>query len=229
MGHSVADRTYEHLRGAILAGDLSGGSPLREERIAADLGVSRTPVREALRRLGAEGLVVIDTNRGAQVSSWTERDLDEIYGIRALLEPYGARLAASQASDQELEELVQLYKSMEHAVRSQGPETTMESARLTLVFHKLVLALSGSTRLVSTVASIVAFPVLYRAQASYSSSRLLQGHAEHGMIVQALLDRDPALAEATMRHHILAARAEDRRLFKLHADPAHGSVDPLPR
>jgi DNA-binding GntR family transcriptional regulator len=98
----------------------------------------------------------------------------------------------------------------------------MESTRLVLEFHEYILNLSGNSRLVATISGIVAFPVLYRAQRSYSQSRLHEGHAEHRLLVEALREHDGELAEAIMRQHIMAARAEERRLFRLMAEERPG-------
>jgi DNA-binding transcriptional MocR family regulator len=81
--HTAVERAYEAIRGGIFSGDHPAGSRLREEELAERIGVSRTPVREALRRLDAEGLVEFMPNRGAHVASWSEDDLREIFGLRA--------------------------------------------------------------------------------------------------------------------------------------------------
>ena len=87
----AAETAYAVIRKRILAGDFSRGERLREEELAQIAGVSRTPIREALRRLDAEGLVEFLPNRGASVTAWTEQELDDLYAARALIEGYAAR------------------------------------------------------------------------------------------------------------------------------------------
>ena len=116
----AAQRAYEHLRARLLAGEFPAGSRLPEEELAAAAEVSRTPVREALRRLHAEGLVEFVPNRGAHVASWTERDLDEIFGLRALLESHAAELAAPRISGADLGRLSALQDQMDAAGRRGG-------------------------------------------------------------------------------------------------------------
>src|SRR5215203_6092246 len=98
----AAEAAYGIIREGILSGELARGQRLREEELALRAGVSRTPVREALRRLDAEGLVDFTPNRGARVTAWSERELEDVYEARALLESYGARLAATRVTAEEL-------------------------------------------------------------------------------------------------------------------------------
>src|SRR5258708_39086223 len=88
------ERVLDSLRDRILSGAYAVGFHLRESQVAAELGVSRTPIREALQRLAVEGLIDLYPNRGARVAGWSEQELEEIFGLRILLESYGARLAA---------------------------------------------------------------------------------------------------------------------------------------
>jgi DNA-binding GntR family transcriptional regulator len=93
-GHATS-LAYSAIRDQILSGAFPGGHRLREDDLAAMIGVSRTPIREALRSLTAEGLVNHERNRGFQVESWTLKDLEEVHGLRSLLEPYATALAAT--------------------------------------------------------------------------------------------------------------------------------------
>jgi DNA-binding GntR family transcriptional regulator len=211
---SAADRVYGRLREAILTGDYAGGTWLREERLAEDLRVSRTPIREALRRLGAEGLVAIDLHRGAQVLSWTQQEVDEILSVRAVLESYAMRLASTKVTEENLAHLEQLMDVMDAKANSRDEQQVLESAELAFEFHSYLLSLAGNGRLTKVLSAIVEFPVLHRAQERYSHARLLQSLAEHRTLVHALRERDADWAEAVMKQHIMAALAEERRLAR---------------
>ena len=104
----AVDRAYEAVRSGILAGRYLAGARLTEQEIATSVGVSRTPVREALRRLDAEGLVEFTPNLGAVVTTWNEADSDEIFDLRAMLESYGARRATVRATDEQMAEMRRL-------------------------------------------------------------------------------------------------------------------------
>src|SRR5262245_40547421 len=119
-GRDAADRTHRLIRDQILSGDRAGGEWLREGEMAESTGVSRTPVREALRRLTAEGLVRYERHRGVQVQNWSVRDLDEIFSLRSVLEPWGCRLAATSGRA-DLELLAELADAMDRVAPDGHP------------------------------------------------------------------------------------------------------------
>lgn len=218
----AADRAYAALRAGILDGRYGPGARLGEIEVAAELGLSRTPVREALRRLGSEGLVESLPNRGARVRSWSADDLDESYEVRAVLEGLGARRAASRVSAEQLERLGELAGEMVRADPSLGhraPGDFADLAALNAEFHALILGASGSGRLGAALATVVQLPLVLRTYQRYTPEALARSHAHHHEIVDALRAADGSWAESVMRSHVLAARAvllrslrEDARL-----------------
>lgn len=201
----AAEAAYAAIRQGILSGDLERGQRLREEELAARAGVSRTPVREALRRLDSEGLVEFTPNRGARVTAWSERELDDLYDIRALLEGQGARLAATRVSPEQLEELDDVAARMSRLARKGAPAADDLTA-LNSVFHRAVARASGNSQLDGLVRSIIDVPLVYRTFQRYSPERLLASSFHHVELVHALRAHDAGWAEAVMRGHILAAR-----------------------
>src|SRR5690349_20497608 len=107
---------YDAIRGRIVDGAVAPGQWLRESSVADSLGLSRTPVREALRMLATEGVIEMVPNRGARVVSWTTADIDEVYRLRALLEGHGAALAARAATPEQLAHIQRLGETYERAV-----------------------------------------------------------------------------------------------------------------
>lgn len=194
------------LRAAILGGDLQPGARLGEVELAEQLGVSRTPVREALRRLAAEGLVDVLPNRGARVVEWSTADLDEIYDLRALLESHGAARAARRIAAGELLVLEKLCRDMEDCA-TRGRERDLDRlASLNAEFHRRILDASGSARLALLVGSVVHVPLVLRTFHDYSTEALERSLGHHREIVAALRAGDPQWAESVMRSHVLAAR-----------------------
>src|SRR6478609_8348458 len=112
---------YDAIRARVVAGEVAPGQWLRESAVADSLGLSRTPVREALRMLAIEGLIEMVPNRGARVVSWTSADIDEVYRLRALLEGHGAALAARAATREQVSHIRRLGESYERAVDSATP------------------------------------------------------------------------------------------------------------
>lgn len=205
-GLPVADHVYAALREGILDGAYESGVRLGEASLAAALGVSRTPVREALRRLGSEGLVELLPHRGARVARWTERDLGEIYALRALLEGHAAGLAAGHVSDADLARMEDLCLAMER-VGERGPQQDFERlVGLNQEFHSLILRGADNERLATLLRTLVQVPLVLRTYHRYSDAALRRSHGHHRELVTALRSSNPAWAESVMRSHVLAAQ-----------------------
>src|SRR5690606_7562060 len=131
------------------------GAKLREDELAQLVGCSRTPVREALRRLAAEGLLELVPNRGAHMASWTASDLDEIFDLRVLLEGYAARRAAQSISTSQVRRLKALQEEMENSAAELGPSSFDRITDLNLEFHQTIVSAADSRRLNVALESIV--------------------------------------------------------------------------
>lgn len=199
-------RVRAALREEILRGVLEQGAPIREGQVAIRLAVSRTPVREALRRLASEGLVEVLPNRGARVRVWSEDAVDEAYELRALLEAHGAARAASRISQTQMEELTDICVLTE-AASERGRDGLDDLAELNSRFHSLILDASGSPLLVNTVASVVQLPLVMTTFHRYSPQQIARSLGHHREIVEALTIGDAAWAQSVMCSHIRAARA----------------------
>jgi DNA-binding GntR family transcriptional regulator len=196
---------YAALREQIGSGELEPGSWLREHTVATSLGLSRTPVREALRLLAAEGAVELVHNRGARVVSWSAEDIDEAYRLRALIEGYGAGLAAARADAACVAELRELQERYERAADEHDPQVAA-SARCNDDFHAAVLAASGSARLPVLVAMVSSAPLVRRVLRSYDDDDRKRSVLAHRDVITAIANGDEALATSAMSSHILAAR-----------------------
>ncbi|WP_030175464.1 GntR family transcriptional regulator [Spirillospora albida] len=198
----AADTAYATLRQMILSGEAAAGSRLGEAELAETLGLSRTPVREALQRLGADGLVEVLPHRGARVVRWSRADLEEIFELRALLEPYAAERAARRRPDAAvLAELTALCDAME---RSGDPA---EIARLNSAFHGAVIDASGNRRLPALLTSVMHAPLIVGTFRRYDAGALARSMNHHRELVAALTAGDPDWAGSVMRAHIRAAAA----------------------
>lgn len=202
---TAAVRVYEQLRTAILGGRFQEGSHLSEDRLAQSLGVSRTPVREALRRLSAEGLVEFLPNRGAQVVRWTTADLEDVFRVRALLEGHGAYLSATTMSEEDVSHLHKIADRMEELAANPSEESRDELARLDVEFHHAVVAGAASRRLLEAHARVVQIPLHHRVMRLYSVPQLHQRMVQHRGLAEAIQKGDGPLAEAVMRTHVLSA------------------------
>lgn len=199
------ETAHAALRERIASGALPPGSWLRESALAVELGLaSRTPVREALRTLAAEGLVELVANRGARVVPWTADDVDETYRLRALLEGEAAGLAARRATAEQARAIEVAQERYEASIAAGAP--AVERAGCNDAFHAAVVAASGSTRLPLLLAVVTSAPLVARAISSYSADDLRRSVLQHRDVLTAVQQGDEALAVSAMRSHILAAR-----------------------
>ncbi len=204
---SIAEHVYNLLRTEILDGTIAAGYSLREEPIARRFATSRTPVREALRRLDAEGLVASVANRGAKVLSWAPDELREVFGLRGQLEAYAARLATPTITPEDISSLSQLADEMESLV---APLDNRSFERITVLnnkFHGIIVACTGNGRLAEHLSAIIQVSVVRNTFQLYNAEQLARSMAHHRELVAAFKARDPEWAEAVMKSHIFAARA----------------------
>jgi DNA-binding GntR family transcriptional regulator len=202
---AAVEKAYSAIRDGIMGGTYSGGSHLKAEDLAVAIGVSRTPVREALRRLHSEGLVDFVANRGAYVLNWDKSDVDEVFGLRMVLESFAAELAADRRLPEQLAELRDLADRMSAAARER-PERYLELiAEWNTRFHKLIHIASGIKRLSTILTSVIEIPLMLRTFNRYSDEDLERSMAHHRELVAALEARDSGWASSVMRSHIVAA------------------------
>ena len=206
-GEAVVDGLTSVLQEAILSGELATGTWLRQERLAAEYGVSRTPVREALRTLQAQGMVEVVPNRGALVCGPTPRDIRESYGVRAELEGYAAELAAEWVRDDQLERLRDAEELFRHAVELEGSRSAAERpqwAEANDLFHEAIIEAAGNARLAETIRTLHrSFPRNVTWSALSGNSHLLRENVDqHREILHALVAHDPGRARTAMTKHV---------------------------
>ena len=202
----AVDRVYATLRQGILDGVYAPGARLGEADLADALGVSRTPVREALRRLGSEGLLSTLPNKGARVRRWTTSELSDISDLRAILEGYAAGQAATRVTDTDIAAMDDLVTRMEAATVGGTAADIDLITELNRAFHGAVIDASGNALLPGLMHSLLHVPVISRTYRHYSPARMQQSMRQHRELVDALRAGDPAWAEAVMRVHVLSAR-----------------------
>lgn len=208
----VVEELVDALEEAIISGSVRSGTWLRQERLAAQYGVSRTPVREALRALQAQGMVQVVPNRGALVCGPSVRDLREAYAVRAELEGYAAELAARWVRDEQLDQLREAAEMFRLAVaeaskgskRKRSSRSVPRWSEANNLFHDAVQEAAGNTRLAETIAFLHrGFPRNLTWSAIAGNSHLLQQNVEeHDEILQAIESHDPRTAREAMHRHV---------------------------
>ncbi len=190
---------FEHLREAIIGGNLRPGERLMEMQLAEEMGVSRTPVREAIRKLELEGLVIMVPRRGAYVSDLSIKDVAETYEIRAALEALAAGLAAERITADESEELERILVSIGQCIANNDLDRSIE---LDEQFHNVLYRASKNERLVQIINNLREQIQRFRATSLGTPGRLEAVFSEHTKIAEAISDRNAALAERLAMEHI---------------------------
>lgn len=204
--------TVEHLRRWVLDGTLGMGERLNVVRLAKLLHSSRTPVREALSRLTAEGFATFVPNRGHFVVVYTAERVAEIYGCRAVLESEAARLAARAGlPDRDRAEMERILDQIDALIEPAGDlGPRIELVTLNNQFHELIYARCGNGELQRLIRKVNMIPQAIRNYFRFSERQLQDSNRAHRLILRALIERDGERAGAAMREHIWAAR--DRML-----------------
>lgn len=202
-GYSLRSKIYHHLKNAILDGVYKPGDSLIEMKLAKELGVSRTPIREAIRQLELEGLVTSIPNKGVVVEGVTLQDVEDIYEIRKMIEGLAARWAAEKISDEQLKELKDILDLMEFFTEKGNVEKLSE---LDTRFHDIIFKASNSRPLESVLTNFHHFTQRARLVSVKTGGRARYSLEEHRRIYEALKSRDPDGAEKAVIDHVGSAR-----------------------
>lgn len=197
---SLRGRVFQQIRDGILSGKYASGDELREITIGQELGVSRTPVREALRQLELEGLVEIIPNKGAHVTGITNKDVKDIYMIRSYLEGLAARWATEHITEEEISELEEIVLLAEFNLKKDKPEqVVMLDGR----FHALLYKTTNSRMLDHVLVDFHRYVQHARASSVAAKDRARKSVREHKAILEAIKEKDADLAEQLANDHIL--------------------------
>jgi DNA-binding GntR family transcriptional regulator len=209
--NSLHDEVATKLRERIFAGELAPGSFVDEPTLCAELAISRTPLREALKVLTAEGLLRHEPRRGCFVSEITERDLDEIFPVIALLEGRCAFEAANNASDADLAALELLHDRLNRSARARRINDYYD---VNFAIHEAIITLANNRWLAQVIGDLRKIVKLARLQQLHAPGRLDQSLSEHMAVFAALKARDAEGAEAAMRTHLTRQRVALRELAR---------------
>lgn len=201
--HSLGGRVFQKIREDILNGKYKENDELRENTIGKELGVSRTPVREALRQLELEGLVTIIPNRGAYVTGISHKDIWDIYVIRSMLEGLCARWAAKNITDAQLDELEETILLSEFQMKKESGFSAEQVAALDGRFHSILYEASGSRILDHVLTDFHNYVQTARRSSVVSEDRARKSIREHRQILRTIKDRDEEMAEQLANEHIM--------------------------
>lgn len=201
--HSLGGRVFQRIREDILNGKYQEHDELREAALGKELGVSRTPVREALRQLELEGLVTIVPNRGAYVTGISQKDIWDIYRLRSLLEGLCARWAVEHITEEQLDELEEVILLSEFQLKKGSGFSAEQVTSLDGRFHAVLYEASGSRILSHVLTDFHNYVQAARKSSVISEERARKSIREHKQILRAIRDRDAEMAEQLANEHIL--------------------------
>lgn len=203
---TVAARIYGAIKEQIIDGRYAPGARITEQNIAAQFNTSRTPVREAMRQLVADGFALFKPNSGTVVRQWSPEEVRQIFELRVFIEGEIAGHAAAGITAGELAELVRIQEQIESGGVDTSPANTARIAPLNREFHRIIAQASHNERLVSMLASAIEVPIVQQTFRSYSPQRLARSFSHHGELIDALSAHDGAWAKAVMSSHIHSAK-----------------------
>ncbi|MFO7748137.1 MAG: GntR family transcriptional regulator [Orrella sp.] len=203
--NNISDQVYITLRRKIMSGELEPGLQIKEEHLASDMAVSRTPVRAAIQRLINDGLLIQGEKRGAFVAAWTDRDIAEVFEIRIMLESAACGLAAINSTPEQVAALRVLTDEMSALSLQEGPTAAAELQRVNNQIHLALLEASNSARLRQTANQFVDVPIIIGAFYLYEKPDVRRSAQHHEDIMHAIERRDRLLAEELMRVHLRSA------------------------
>ncbi|MDC8754231.1 GntR family transcriptional regulator [Erythrobacter sp. sf7] len=200
----ASDQAYQKIRAYLLSGAAQPSEQLTEDQLAQIAGVSRTPVREAVRRLEDELLLVRSDTKRLFVADWSRDDIEEMFTLRQMLECHAAERAARRLSRAQVAQLETVNRILKDAIERPVPDVArfLEANRS---FHELVIDAAHSPRLGQMLAKLVEAPVVLRTARNYSLDDLRQSARDHDELIAAFAARDPEWARAVMGSHLRRA------------------------
>ena len=201
--YSLGSRVFQKIREDILNGRYKEHDEIRENTLGKELGVSRTPVREALRQLELEGLVTIIPNRGAYVTGISRKDIWDIYAMRSMLEGLCARWASEHITDEQLDKLEEAILLSEFQIKKESGFNASQVAVLDGQFHAILYEASGSRILSHVLTDFHNYVKMARVSSVVSEERARKSIREHRQILRAIRERDADMAEQLANEHIM--------------------------
>ena len=196
----LRDVVFNTLREAILKGDLRPGERLMELQLAAKLGVSRTPIREAIRMLEQEGLAVTIPRKGAEVAKMTEKDMEDVLQVREALDELAASIACEQITAEELENLVDAMYDFENSIRTKDVKRIAE---MDVKFHDIIYHATGNPKLVNILNNLREQMYRYRVEYLKDEKNYPLLLEEHKAIVEVFMNRNKEKVSECMRQHVV--------------------------
>ena len=206
------DQAYGHIKTAILDGSFAPGERLVESKLVSLTGTSRTPVREAIKQLVAENYLAMKPNSGASVAVWSDRDLEDIFQLRAATEGMIARRAAQLVSEEDIDQLIKHADAIDGLLAAPAPYDIAGFLRENAAFHATIQNTAKSPVLTQALARLVSPPIIHQVAHNFTISELERSNSHHREIIDSMKARDGTWAYHCMQSHIMSALNRMRAL-----------------
>ena len=207
----AAEHAYRAIRAAIVTGDLREGERLVEERLSSDLGLSRTPVRDAIRRLTLEGFIERQEGYNTRVATFPVDEMEQIFHIRQFLESYAAERAARLATDEDIADIRALSDEISRLTPPQSPDDYQRISAANEAFHRKIVDAARSPRLKAHMTMAFDIGMVDRTYRRYSEEELMRSARHHREITDAIAAHAPEWARTAMQTHVRAAEVAAAR------------------
>ncbi len=220
----ASSKAFEAIRSRIISGEFAPGTHLKEEELAEVCGVSRTPIRDALRSLAAEDYVNVVPNHGTFVTKWSRDNIRDIFALRAMLEGYAAQLGAELATVEHIEELAHNQQVVADMLKRGGKLDHDMLVISNRRFHEIIIEAAGSPRLSQMIARLTEQPLTALTTTSDSRAGIERSNRQHGELIDAFRARDGSWARAVLESHVLAAYQAYKQRYETSPDLDAGAA-----
>lgn len=203
---TAAHQAYRYIKERVISGQYTPGMRLTEEQLAREIGISRTPIREAVRLLMSDGFLLFTPNVGTFVRSWSAAEIAEIFDLRIVLEAEITRLAGLNITQADIDRMRQIQDRLESYSADSSIERLDHINRLNREFHRVIAEASRNTRLVNMLTNSIEVPIVQQTFRRYSPQQMARSLQHHRELIGAFSARDPDWAHDVMKCHIRAAR-----------------------
>jgi len=203
---TAAHQAYRYIKERVISGQYTPGMRLTEEQLAREIGISRTPIREAVRLLMSDGFLLFTPNVGTFVRSWSPAEIAEIFDLRIVLESEITRLAGLNITQGDIDRLRQIQDRLETYGTDSSLERLDHINRLNREFHRVIAEASRNKRLVNMLTNSIEVPIVQQTFRRYTPEQMTRSLQHHRELIAAFSARDPDWAHDVMKCHIRAAR-----------------------
>ena len=206
------DKAYETIKQAVLDGTFQPGERLIESKLVDLVGVSRTPIREAIKQLSADNYLVTKPNSGVAVAKWSDQELEDVFKLRAMTEGMIARRAAEKISNGQVENLKACTDAIDSLLKSGPPFNIPQFLQENATFHETIQAAADSLILSQMLARLISPPIVYQVAHSFTAAELTRSNSHHREIIDSMIAQDGDWAYHAMQSHVMSAYNRLRKI-----------------